>query len=229
MDFNTKRNQLSSNKQEDTDEYRLYSIRLYEISTVLQCDIEIFVIFVRRFLDKVAKLVELLIELPPGIDVENSFTGHKKYFVGHSDLHSEYSRLLRDETSWYEQDLLLWRDKIFIHGKTLTTGSIISAATGIRLTKSIGVFEMREKDKNDFLKIKEKYEHRYPGMKVTENPFMMIDEFRKEIRERNINLDKEDLVRLGEILSRTGTSLDIRQIAKRVKVFIEKAAFIINS
>ncbi len=136
--------------------------------------------------------------------------------------------ILGEETNWYEQDLLIWRDGIFVHGKTLNTGALITSTRGIQLRKAIGIFHISEKDKKRFVKIKEKYENRHADLKITENPFMMIDEFREEISRRNIKLDKKDLDELKQIVSRTGSTLDIRKIAKNVKNFVEQTASIFD-
>jgi hypothetical protein len=60
----------------------------------------------------------------------------------------------------------------------LNTTPSISLIKGIELRKVIGVHRFREKDKIKFLKIKKKYEQRYPDLKITENAFMMIEELR---------------------------------------------------
>ena len=113
-----------------------------------------------------------------------------------------------------------------MHGKTLNSATSISLTNGIEFRKVSGVYRFREKDKVKFLRIKKKYEHRYPDMIITENPFMMIDEFRREIASRNIILDEEDLHDLKDIISITGTSLDIRDLAKSIKEYVEKTIII---
>ena len=72
--------------------------------------------------------------------------------------------------------------------------------------------------------MKRKYEERYPGLKITDNPFMMIDDFRDQITILNIKLDKKDLDDLKDIISITGTTLNIRQIAKSIREYVEKTA-----
>lgn len=116
-----------------------------------------------------------------------------------------------------------------MHGKTLNTAPSISLIKGIELRKVIGVHRFREKDKIKFLKIKKKYEQRYPDLKVTENPFMMIDEYREEIAKRNIKLDKEDLDDLKNIISMTDTNLNIGQLEKSIKDYVVKTTLLFNS
>lgn len=114
----------------------------YNQLTILSCDIETFILFARRFLDKVGKLVEALIILKPGTHVKNSFSKHKAFFINNTNYNEDYSRLLKEQTSWYEQDLLIWRDGILVHGKTLNTGWILSLSEGILIRKAIGVYRL---------------------------------------------------------------------------------------
>jgi hypothetical protein len=111
----------------------------------------------------------------------------------------------------------------------LNTAPLVSLIKGIELRKVIGVHRFREKDKIKFLKIKKKYEQRYPDLKVTENPFVMIEEFRGEIAKRNIKLDKEDLEDLKNIISMTGTSMNIDQLEKSIKDYVTKTALLFSS
>ena len=208
-------------RQENSDQFRMIFIQYEQMLTVLQCDIEAFIVFARIFLDKVGKLVEALIKSP---NRTNNFWEHKKFFIERTDLNSAYSRLLKDETNWYAQDLLLWRNEILVHGNTLSTGCLVSPSRGIRFIKSIGLFPISDKDKARFYKIKEKYKQQYPDLKITENPYTMVEEFREEIAKHNIKIDRHDLVELGKIVSNKGTSLDILQIARQLKDFTESAA-----
>jgi hypothetical protein len=208
--------------QEENIQLRSIILNRSNLLTILECDIESFVLFARRFLDKVGKLVEYLIKLEVGRHIENSFTKHREFFIDNEKYNLQYSRLLREETNWYLQDLSMWRDGIFVHGKTLNTGSSVSATGDIILRKAIGVYRLQEKDRIKFMKISKKYIEKYPHIKITKNPYTMIDEFREEIAKHSIQIDPKDLNSLKEIISVTGTSLDIRQLAKNIKVFVEK-------
>lgn len=53
----------------------------HDLLSVLSCDIEAFILFSRRFMDKVGKLVESLNKLDSRLHVENSFSKHKKFFM----------------------------------------------------------------------------------------------------------------------------------------------------
>lgn len=75
----------------------------------------------------------------------------------------------------------------------MNTGTVVSPTRGIVLRKAIGVYRLKEKDKATFLTMKKKYEERYTELKITENSFEMINDFRDKIDRQNIKLDKEDL------------------------------------
>ena len=124
---------------------------------------------------------------------------------------------------------MIWRDGVFVHGKTLNTGSILSISEGIRFRKAIGVYRLFRTDEAKFLEIRRKYEERYPDLKITKNPFMMIDNFRDEISSHNIVMDQEDIDDLKDIISKTGTTLNISGIAKNIKNYVEKTAMIFNA
>jgi hypothetical protein len=86
------------------------------IAKSIQLDNESFILFMRILLDKVAVLVELLINHPSKHSLHHSFSDHKKYFMINRDYNPRYSCLL-DETYWYDQYFLVLRDKVLQHGK----------------------------------------------------------------------------------------------------------------
>jgi hypothetical protein len=114
---------LSKDRQEDLSREETFRFNSLETNlsntlTILSCDIEAFILFARRFMDKVGRLVESLVRLDSGIEVGNSFSDHRIFFINNTKYNPDYSSLLIKETNWYEQDLLIWRDSIFVHGKT---------------------------------------------------------------------------------------------------------------
>jgi hypothetical protein len=92
LDYHSQQSNLLSTKQGISHEYHLIFNKSKEISTILQCDIETFMMFARRFLDKLAKLIEEFITLPPGTFIKNSFTEHRKFFIKNSHLHHMYTQ-----------------------------------------------------------------------------------------------------------------------------------------
>lgn len=101
-----------------------------QVQTTCQCDFETFVLFARRFMDKVSELIEVLVNYPnserPGV----GFTKHKEWFIDNPEIYPAYSDFLEKKTHWYERDLLLLRDKVIGHSGTLTSGVSISSQTG---------------------------------------------------------------------------------------------------
>jgi hypothetical protein len=87
-------------------------------------------------MDKIGQIIEKLVVLPRGEHPGKSFTDHKKYFaVDHPRIHPAYSNLLQNKTHWYEQELLLLKDKIFAHGKPLVTYTKVSSDSGAWFTR----------------------------------------------------------------------------------------------
>ncbi len=52
--------------EQESLELRNVNIQSFKMRSFIECDIEAFIIFTRRFLDKVSRLIELLITLAPG-------------------------------------------------------------------------------------------------------------------------------------------------------------------
>lgn len=86
---------------------------------ILQYDVRAFVDIARTIMDKLAKLIEKLLGILPGIGPRVSFTDHKKNLPNdHPNIHPAYLDFLQNRTFWFEQELLLLRDKVFAHGNT---------------------------------------------------------------------------------------------------------------
>ena len=65
---------------------------------ILEVDIETFVLFARRFMDMVAKLIEKQIALPEGsISEEDGFTEHKVYFIKNRTFNPTYTKVSRQD------------------------------------------------------------------------------------------------------------------------------------
>lgn len=94
--------------REETHRFNLLATNQSNVLTILSCDIEAFILFASRFMDKVGRLVESLVKLDSGIEVGNSFSDHRIFFINNTKYNPDYSSLLIKETNWYEQDLLIW-------------------------------------------------------------------------------------------------------------------------
>lgn len=65
---------------------------------------------------------------------------------------------LENESYWYEQELLLLRDKIFSHGKTMVTMKGVSPQEGVRFRPMTKISLLKADHKKTFLPMKSKYE-----------------------------------------------------------------------
>jgi hypothetical protein len=206
-----------------------------QLQTQCQCDIETFVMFGRRFMDKVAELIELLIDYPNYKRPEAGFTKHKEWFIDNQEIHHSYSDFLEKKTYWYERDLLLLRDKVIGHGGTLTSGAIVSPWTGVGFRKSYGISPLDGRHKERFLEIKRKCEGRYSFIRIPDNPFEMLTDFVREIRRNDIRLDKGqkdkkgDLEILDDIVQYSGIVVEeeyLESIACHIEDFLQETASI---
>jgi hypothetical protein len=210
------------------------------VQTKCQCDFETFVMFARRFMDKVAELIELLVEYPNYERPREGFTKHKEWFIERSEIHHAYSDFLEKKTDWYERDLLLLRDKVIGHGGTLTSGAIISPHTGIGFRKSYGISPLKGSNKDKFLEIKRKYEKRLSYLKIPENDYEMLNDFVRAIRKHDTHIeqsqkgkkgqkDKGDLEILGDMVQYSGIVIDeeyLDSIASHIEDFLQETASI---
>jgi hypothetical protein len=214
------------------EEFHSLMIKEHGIMNVFQRDIETFVLFARIFMDKIGQIIEKLIVLPRGKQPGKSFTDHKKYFdVYHPRVHPEYSNLLQNKTHWYEQELLLLKDKIFAHGKPLITQAVVSSESGVRFTRRrmAGGSPLKDHHKKKLLPIIAKYEHIHPSLMVTRNEYGMLDDFLLQIRKHDYKLDKADLNVIGNIVTETGASFDQRlleSIAMHIEDFLNQVRVI---
>lgn len=204
------------------------------LMNVLQVDIETFVLFARIFMDKIGKIIEKIVILPPGEHPGKSFTDHKKYFaIDHTHIHPAYSKLLQNNTHWYEQELLLLKDKIFAHGKPLVTYTVVSFDSGIRFTRRMaGGSPLKDHHKKKLLPIIRKYEHLHPSLRVTQNEYRMLDDFLLQVRKHDYKLHKADLDVIGDVVTETGASFDqglLESIAMHIEDFLNHVRVIFHT
>lgn len=185
-------------------------------------------------MDKVGKLIGLLIVLPKHKSLPDSFSDQKELFIDEPTIHTTYSEYLEKKTHWYERDLLLLRDKIIGHAGTLTSGAIVSPRTGVGFRKSYGIFPLDGRYKERFLEIKRKYEERY-SFKIPENDYEMLNDFVRAIRKHDARIEegqknkKGDLDVLGDIVQHSGVVVDeeyLESIASHIEVFLQETASI---
>jgi hypothetical protein len=216
------------------EEFHSLMIKEHGLMNVLQRDIETFVLFARIFMDKIGQIIEKVVVLPRGEQQGKSFTDHKKYFGIHPHIHPAYSNLLQNKTHWYEQELILLKDKIFAHGKPLVTYTAISADSGIRFTRRgmAGGSPLKDRYKKKLLSIIAKYEHLHPSLWVTRNEYGMLYDFLRQIRKYDYKLDKADLDVIGDIVTETGASFDqdlLESIAMHIEDFLNQVRVIFHT
>lgn len=118
------------------DEASSLMYKLHGLMNILQSDVRAFIDIARTIMDKLAKLIEKLFGLSPGEGPRVSFTVHKKRLpLDHPNIHRAYVEFLQNRTYWYEQELLLLRDKIYAHGNTFITPWQVSLDGGIKIIK----------------------------------------------------------------------------------------------
>lgn len=195
---------------------------------LLQLDTESFIMFARILMDKVGKIIASLIQLPKGTYPGDSFSDHKKFFIKPENFkyNPSYSQFLIDKTNWYEQHLLLVRDKMIAHSKTLYYAFLVSSRTGVRNIKMNKGFQISEDDRNYLLSIKMKYEKKNPAISELPNDPSITLSY---LTENHINLDKEDSDRLGVIVARSGGTAYAQNIAKHLEGFLGNIAFMFRS
>jgi predicted DNA binding CopG/RHH family protein len=219
-----------SSKNYDNEAASLW-LRQIELVNILQHDVRSFIVTARVIMDKLAKIITKLLGRSPGKGQKVSFTRHKeglpKYYP---DIYHVYLDFLQNRTYWYEQELLLLRDKVLVHGNTFITPWGVSLEKGVIIMKRselVGV--LKEEDYKDLLDIKRKYEDKYSNLTVTENSSLMLDEFLQQSRRLNIKWDKADLNKITDIVSSFGIMIDedyLESIAHHLEDFMKEVAFI---
>ena len=189
-------------------------------------NVRTFIGVARTIMNKLAKLIEKLLGLSPGKGPKISFTDHKKLLpVDHPNIHRAYLDFLQNRTYWYEQDLLLLRDKIFVHGNTFVTSWQVSQEGGIKIIKRSVLGPLDERHNKVLLEIKVGY----PTITITDNEWSMLDEFLRQTRRQNIKLAKYDIVKLENIVSSFGITIDeeyLESIAQHIEDFMKKVSVI---
>lgn len=231
--------QIPLPNEKNDNEAALLWIKQWGLMNIVQFDVESFINIARIMMDKLAKLIEQLLGLSRGRSGKRSFTDHQKDFpVKHRKVHPVYADFLENKTYWYNQELLLLRDKIFSHSDTFITPWGISLHRGVIVKKMDAFGPLKEPQKTRFLAIKNKYEARYSELKVTNNDYEMLDDFLLQIRSHDIKLDldrneddnKTDLDKLGDIVSSRGVSIDeefLESIARHIEDFMKEVMIIL--
>lgn len=201
----------------------------HDIMKEIQLDQESFIIFSKILLDKFGIFVGKLIDAK---DYPNSFSDHKKWFIKNNYLNPRYSKILT-EMHWYDQFLLVMRDKIIEHGgKTAFTTMFSITRNGVlhyRRKRGDRLGFLSEKQKGYIETLIIKYGRKNENIKnIPLNPAMMLDQFLELILEQNIKLDESDLKELGSIVQSVGGTIDAIILAKHLRKFLDDTAQIFD-
>jgi hypothetical protein len=135
-EINAHQGHLHSSDEGYINESSSLFLKQRELMNILQYDVRSFIDIARTIMDKLAKIIEKLLGLSTGIGPRVSFTDHKKKLPTYPNIRPGYLDLLQNRTYWYEQELLLLRDKVFAQGNTVTTMPKISWIGGITILKT---------------------------------------------------------------------------------------------
>lgn len=186
----------------------------------LQLDIESFVIFSHILLDKVGILVEKLLNMK----TENSsyhFKDHKKFFVQNHKICIEYSNIL-SELHWYDQNFDFLRNKIIEHSRGLA-GSMRNFKFYRKTGKNFGGLTTTDQVVVQSLINKYGIQNQQIAL-ITPNPNTMLEEFLELIMEYNIKLSGDDKKKLGEIVQRSGATIDVAILSRHIRKFLNDTA-----
>lgn len=210
--------------EEDVKKWQKYG----RAGLLLQLDSECFITFARILMDKVAKVVECFVELPKGADVGDTFPKHKQFFTKPENFsyNPAYSKLLKNEITWYDQNLSPSRNKMIVHGRVFGSGIFVSPKKGVWPMKIKGVFEISSENVEKLLSLKQKYATKYPELQyVGDNSWKIL----QYLKENDIKLDEDDRKSFVRIVQEAGGTMDAVGIAKNLKGFLEVVAKIFGS
>jgi len=195
--------------------------RLWHVAYELQLDIESFVIFSHILLGKVGILMDKLLSCRNPHEWSYKFSKHREYYVNERNMCAHYSEILI-KMHWYDQNFDFLRNKIIEHSRVLA-GSMRNFKEYRKINKLFGRLSIKDqtvvqnfinkygKDNNEILAIQP-------------NPDLMLDEFLYFIMKYNIKLNKTDLDELGQIVQRTGATIDVTILSGHLRKFLEDIA-----
>lgn len=211
------------------EEWDLYRIE-GTLMRLLQLDYESFVIFAKTLMDKTCTIAGLLLN-DRNIPTQ-SFTDHKKFFVKSQNnpyiTNETYGKLIREETDWFDNCLVVSRDKIMVHSGIPWGGVGISAKDGIRVSKTNMLSGADLKDQiYCMMSLKQSYIDIYPELaNVSDDLWSLIQFFMTH----NIKLKPEDKNLFYQTVHKAGADLpSLRYIAGCMLDFLKKVAVILEN
>jgi hypothetical protein len=212
-------------KSKRNSELLLNSEGLSTIGKSIQLDSESYILFVRILLDKVGLLVELVLNNPNKYSLHQSFTKHKEYFIKNRQYNSKYSKLL-EEMYWYDQYLLLIRDKVVQHGR-VRHAWLKPDEKPVHLLMGENFGLLSDKRKAELVTIVEKYAPRYvPEIKDLNLPLSEISVVMDKVLNDSARMEDGDLKKLQAIVQLTGAAVYVPELAKKLDQFLKGIALI---
>jgi len=192
----------------------------------LQVDIESFVIFSHILLSKVGILMDKLLSCRNPHQWSYNFSDHKKEYLNDSKMCPQYSLILA-KMHWYDQNFDFLRNKIITHGRSLA-GSMRNFSVYRKTNASFG--KLSKKDHEEIQNFIVKYgEQNSQILSIPPNPNIMLGKFLNLIMEFNVELSKDDLTKLAQIVQRTGAAIDVTVLSKHIRKFLEDIAALFPS
>ena len=189
-------------------------------TTYLHLDYESFFIFSNILLNKVAYFVQLFFK---NANLPNSFSKQQKFFQKTENipfgLDEQYAKHVR-ESRWIQISLKGARDKLLEHGLTYVRGIKFSPKTQKITLPLLGWGRDLQKATSELMKLKSKYEKKYPQFKKIDNNIYEITKFLLDNPE--ISLDPVDQKTFFECLKKTGSELpDISSLGNNIVAFMK--------
>ena len=203
----------------DKNVYLAYIIE-YEITKTLALDTESFIFFSRIFLNKLATMLNYLFCPDNYQTLSNDFQVHKNYFLNNGNINKDYTTLLSKIYVWYDQYLVIYRNKVIQHSSTLNNTYMSNYEGEIQLGKMLGIREIPKEDISQLNKIKNKLEKKFKDLKITNNQTMMLDDLIAKIVKESISLEQQDLDYISSLISKVGMNINPSIIAQSLDRFV---------
>jgi|GEM_PF-5052998 hypothetical protein len=201
--------------------------KLANIAKSIQLDTESYILFTRILLDKVAVLVELLINHPNKHELHHSFSDHKKYFIKYRRYNPKYSHLL-DGMYWYDQYFLVIRDKVLQHGNQRHSWLKPTPDDLIHILMGKNWGQLTAKNKSGLERIVKKYSPQYSQDvgNIEALPLSDVPVLIHKILLENDRMVENDLPVLYRIVQNTGSAVRVPPLAEKLNRFLSNIASI---
>jgi len=198
----------------------------WPITYELQTDIESFIIFSHILLGKVGILMDKLLCCRTPHEWSPYFSKHREAYIKVFEMCPQYSEILK-KMYWYAQNFDYLRNKIIVHSRSLV-GSMRYYTEYRKINKHFGQLSADEQKvvQNFIIKYGKGNEE---ILSISSNPNFMLDDFLALIMKYNLELDKQDLNKLGEMVQRNGGTIEVTILSRHLRKFLEEIGSFSNS